>query len=155
MRKPLVSDYEVMAWIDAESAKRTARVKAVLMEEGRPDLVEELEANLRNVANGVSSALSTWAALSAAQRRVLEALEPGRVLIREHGSKSWYDASGAPGAMARVCRLPTARNLIARELLECEGGAFDPERRLSLTERARFVLSQARKEATRTTTPET
>ena len=126
--------------IEHRDRQRTEAIKRMLINKGRRDLADELDAKLKDVRTGVAGAQSTWHSISPAQRRVLTTLATGRWLIREHGSLSWYEAHGEPEAMARVCRLPTARNLIARELLACEGGAFDPERKLVLTERARFVL---------------
>jgi hypothetical protein len=100
-----------------------ARVLDILHEADRPDLAGELEAKLRDVASGVERARNIWHSISPAQRRALEALGEGR---------------------ASDFRLATARNLCARDLIACAGGAFDPESKFVITEHGRFVLTHGR-----------
>ncbi|ACL60543.1 hypothetical protein [Methylobacterium nodulans] len=130
--------------LEREIRAMTERVKQMLREKGRPDLLAELERNLRDVETGVSQARSAWHSISPAQRRVLEALGDGRRLVREGSSRTVYEAHGKPHALRRVARLATVRNLAARGLVDWDGGAFDPERRAVLSERGRFVLAKGR-----------
>ncbi|MBF5096483.1 hypothetical protein F1643_21025 [Azospirillum sp. INR13] len=140
-RRPTVTEEEVLHRLEAESRQQTERVRAMLHEEGRPDLVEDLDRQLRESRLGITGARATWDALSEPQRKVLlTLLEGNRRLVRQNHSQHWYDVIGEPEAVARVAGRPTIRNLIARELLAPDGGAFDPEAAAVLTERARFVV---------------
>lgn len=102
--------------------------------------VYQEDEKMRDIRLGVDGAQGTWHSISPAQRRALVAASQAKALVRESGSRHWFGSVGEPHAVARVCSLPTARNLIARELLAVDGGAFDPERRLVITERGRFVV---------------
>jgi hypothetical protein len=134
-----MTEDDVLLAIERQSRQRTEAVKALLLHQGRPDLVVELEASLRDVRTGVSSARSVWHSISEAQRRTLGRLRDGASLVRR-GAK--YDAvGGRTDAVAAVCDIRTARALCAHELLACDGSTFDPEARFALTERGRFVLS--------------
>jgi hypothetical protein len=120
----------------------------MLLEKGRLDLLDELDRNLRENRLGITGARATWDALTAPQRRVLlMLLEGSRRLVRQERSGHLYDAVGDPGTVARAPVLPTVRNLIARELLAPDGGAFDPESQAVLTERARFVVRHGQRDA--------
>lgn len=134
------ADDELLLRLDRESHRRTERVRVVLLEAGRPDLVVELDTKLREIRTGVAGARSTWHSISPAQRRVLQLLSSGRWLVRQKHSKTRYDAHGEPHAEGNVCSLATFRNLTTRDLLACDGTAFDPELRGVLTEHGRFVL---------------
>lgn len=135
-----MTEDEVFLMIERDSMAKRQRTREVLLEAGRPDLVEELDRNLREVDNGVCGAKATWHSISAAQRRVLKIMEPGRYLRRAPASRTQYDAHGEPHAVGRVCSLPTVRALCARDLCHVDGGATDPERKIVLTERGKFVL---------------
>jgi len=148
-RRPSVTEEEVLHRLEAESPQQTERVRAMLHEEGRPDLVEDLDQRLRENRLGITGARATWHALTEPQRRVLLILLEGqRRLVRQAHSKHFFDAIGGPHAVARVAGLPTIRNLIAPELLAPDGGAFDPEAAAVLTERARFVVQHGRPHTT-------
>ncbi len=140
-----VDDYEIQLTIERQCRERTAAVKRLLHKSNRPDLLDEFGARLRDIALGTDSARSCWHSLSSAQRRVLEIMDEGRWLVRKLGTQ--YDAHGEPHALENVCRLPTVRKLLAHDLCELDGGAFDPERKIVLTERGRFVLAHGRTEA--------
>lgn len=144
-RSPTVTEEEVLHRLEAESRQQTERVRSMLQEEGRPDLVEDLDRRLREIRLGITGARGTWNALTEPQRKVLLILlEGNRRLVRQRHSKHFYDVIGEPEAVGRVAGLPTIRNLIARELLAPDGGAFDPEAAAVLTERARFVVEHGR-----------
>lgn len=134
-----MGEEEILARLEEEGLEQRARVKALLLEHGRSDLAADLEGKLREVDLGLTGARSCWTALSPAQRRVMEAMSTGRRLVRSAGSRHRYDATGEPHALSHVAGTPTVRNLAARGLVAWEGGAFDPERRASLTEKGRFV----------------
>lgn len=130
--------------IEFEIGKRNresnARVRALLEAEGRPDLVEELDQRIRDVSLGLTRAMNVWHSISPAQRTLLQA---GSKLVRQEKT-SYYDLVAGVKVEHRVTRLPTVRSLIARDLLCCEGGAFDPEAVVVLTENARFVFEKGR-----------
>ncbi|MBK3801308.1 hypothetical protein GAY33_19150 [Azospirillum brasilense] len=145
-RRPSVTEEDVLHRLEAESRRQTEGVRAMLLEEGRPDLVEDLDRRLRESRMGITGARATWDALTELQRKVLLILlEGNRRLVRQKHSKHFFDAIGEPHAVARVAGLPTIRNLIARELLTPDGGTFDPEAAAVLTERARFVVQHGRR----------
>lgn len=144
-RSPAGTEEEVLHRLEAESRQQTERVRSMLQEEGRPDLVEDLDRRLREIRLGITGARGTWNALTEPQRKVLLILlEGNRRLVRQRHSKHFYEVIGEPEAVGRVAGLPTIRNLIARELLAPDGGAFDPEAAAVLTERARFVVQHGR-----------
>lgn len=130
---------ELLQRLDRDSTKTTEAVKAMLMEAGRPDLAADLERKLRDIRLGIDGAQRTWAALSTPQTNAMKIMAEGRKLHREPHS-TWYVGIGRPAACGRVCRQPTIRNLIARELVDLEGGAFDPEAIVMLSDKGRFVL---------------
>jgi hypothetical protein len=133
---------ELLMRLYRDSKASTERVIAVLREAGREDLVAELEGKLRDVRLGLDSARSCWHSISPPQRRVLEAMEPGRRLVRRSYQQTRYDAQGEPFAMADVCGGPTVSALLAHGLI-----AHDQTPKgyhLVLTERGRFVLAHGR-----------
>ena len=130
-----MSDEDFLADLDRQSERQTQRVREMLYQHGRPDLVAELDAKMKDIRLGIASAQGTWHALSAAQRRILEILAGGRWLVKASASRTFFDANGEPHALAHVCRAPTVRNLMARELI-----AWAPDRKVTITERGRFVL---------------
>ena len=134
-------DDEILQEIERQSRATIERVRQMCRDEGREDLVTELDANLKEVATGRTGARGTWHALSEPQRRMLRVAAAHRRLRRSPGSRSRYDACGGLGdAEGNVGGIATVRNLIARELLTCDGGAFDPEAAVVISERGRFVL---------------
>jgi len=140
----MIPDEEIMFQIERRSQRQLARTRAMLMEAGRSDLVSDLDTNLRDIRLGLTGARSAWHSISKAQRSVLEVMVSGRWLVRSPASRTRYDAHGEPFAVSNVCGIATIRNLTARDLLACDGTAFDPEARLVLTERGRFVLTHGR-----------
>lgn len=120
--------------IEKISRQRRNAVRDILLEKGRPDLVAEFDAKIKRIENGTDGAERTWSALSPAQKRALKLASYGPLRRAKH-THQFFGEIIAPRA-----RLSTVRNLIARDLLACDGGAFDPERVLVLTERGRFVL---------------
>ncbi len=143
-----MTDYDpILQEIEAQGRRRRQDVRTLIMESGHPDaaaILLQFEQNMRDVDTGIGGARSTWHSISLAQRRVLEALETRWYLMRASGSRTRYDAHGEPHAEGNVCGIATVRNLIRRELLAVDGGAFDPEKKIVLTERGRFVLKHGR-----------
>lgn len=131
---------DILQQIERDSRARHEGVRQLLLIEGRPDLVADLDKQMRRIALGLDSAGQTWHSISEAQRRVLTIMATGRKLIRCGWSKIRYGAVGEPHAISVVCGLPTVRNLSARELIHVDGGAMDPERVFVLTERGAFVV---------------
>ena len=129
--------------MDEESRREREAIRALCLENGRPDLAADYDKNMRNLDLGITTAQNCWHSISGAQRRVLIALGEGRVLKKCRWSRSRYDACGigyAADAIENICAVATVRNLASRELLAWEGGAFEPEAKVVLTERGRFVL---------------
>jgi hypothetical protein len=114
---------DILAAIEAENQRSTEAVRQVLLDHGRPDLVIELDANLREVRLGIKHARSVWHSISDAQRRVLLDLEARRE--------------------PKVRTFATLRNLAHRGLIDLEGCMMpgDPVR---LSEFGRFVLAKGR-----------
>jgi hypothetical protein len=113
----------------------------MLLDEGRPDIVEWLDARLRDIDLGLTGARSTWHSISEAQRRVLVLVTSrNRRLVRRSGSKTLYDAVGQDGTVEKAAGILTVRNLASRSLLAWDGGAFDPEAAAVMTEQAQFVV---------------
>ncbi|GJE77305.1 hypothetical protein [Methylorubrum suomiense] len=146
MPKPdFAAEERFMQQHEERQRQTTARVIAVLEENGRSDLVAEFEKRLHDIDSGVDGARSTWHSISDAQRRILLLLSGGRRwLTRSPGSKHFYDAQGEPHALSRIGTLRGVRALAARGLLDWEGGALDPERKAVLSEKARFVLKHGK-----------
>lgn len=138
------SDDEFMQRLDEDSRRKSEAVKHLLIQHGRPDLAKDLDRRLKDIRTGLDGARSTWHSISAAQRRVLEIMEPGRVLMMPPHTKTRYNAIGLPCAIGDVCSLATVRALLAHELVACDGGVFTPERKIVLTERGHFTLKYGR-----------
>lgn len=148
-RPDFASEERLIQQLDRESRDRTERVKAMLREEGRPELADQLDQKIKDIDSGVQGARSTWHSISDTQRRVLLLLAGGsqRQLARA-GDVYSIRGSGTADDPAKLIRTgirrPTVRALASRGLLEWTGGAFDPEAAAVLTEQARFVLKHGR-----------
>jgi hypothetical protein len=140
-RRWKMSEEQMIHRLEGESREKTERVRAMLLEGGHTDALAKFDRNMRDIALGITSARNCWHSLSSAQRRVLQLVcESPRRLVRSPGTMHFYDALGEPYAISRASGLKTVRTLADRELLEWNGGAFDPERIAVLTERGRFVF---------------
>lgn len=136
--------------LDEKSAADRVAFRAFMQEqpgERAALALEHWEQAMRDHDFGLTGARNSWHSISPAQRRVLEALEPGRELVRLRCPRSGYGAvatRSALGSIKRICRLPTVRNLASRGLLDWDGGALDPEARAVLSDRGRFVLAHGK-----------
>ncbi len=136
--------------LDEKSAADDADFRAYMQSQPGERGVQALaryDRRRRDLDLGLTGARNCWHSLSPAQRRVLEALEPGRELVRLRCPRSGYAAVAARSALdsiKRICRLPTVRNLASRSLLDWDGGALDPEARAVLSDRGRFVLAHGK-----------
>lgn len=139
-----MDEEDILQEIERQSRATQRRVKDLLISEGRSDLADDLEHRFRDIDLGIAGAKTTWKALSKAQRETLECMGKGDGTLTRCGQKSKYYYRDK-GFCPMICGLPTARNLCARELIVCDGTAFDPELRFVLTERGRFVLKHGRK----------
>lgn len=135
----------LMQDLERQGRERTEHVRAMLLEDGRPDLAAEMDRALKDGASGVTDARSTWHSISDAQRRVLILLASGPATLRR-AKGTTYDVVSPAGCRATGIRLTTVRNLASRGLLEWTGGAFDPEASATATERVAFVLKHGRPE---------
>lgn len=133
---------EILHQMEAESRAGVERVRAMLREEGREDILQDFDRNLRENALGITKARSSWDALTQPQRTALRLARTHAKLRRSTVSRTRYDAIGGPAQdEARgVCGLPTLRALCKRELLHPHGPALDVEANFVITEHGRFVL---------------
>lgn len=142
------ADDELLMRLHRESEASSEKVRAMLREQGREDLLADFDQKMRDIRTGVDGARGCWHALSGKQRFVLRHMAAGRYVAKSvskpqnfHAYRNGTEAlSGQPGVIRNVCRLPTMRNLSARELVHVDGGAMDPEAKFVITERGRFVL---------------
>ncbi|ACI92693.1 hypothetical protein OCAR_5562 [Afipia carboxidovorans OM5] len=136
----IVNDYDpILQEIERQAQARNARVRQLLVESGRDDVLAEFDLAMREIANGVMGARATWHSLSSVQRFVLRTMAGGRYLSRAIRSKAQYDAIGRAPVVLNICKLSTARKLCAHGLIHVNGGATDPEAAFLVTERGRFV----------------
>lgn len=124
--------------LDREQQKRRTRVDAMLREEGRPDLADDLAANLRDVDSGVSGARNVWHSISSAQRHALQYAANAAGGQIERVGKEYLDRLWT--LPDRRIHAPTIRALCLHELMAWDGGLPDPEAAVVVTERGRFVL---------------
>lgn len=130
---------DVLQWADRMAREQRARVRQLIVDAGRPDVLADFDRDMRNLDLGITMARSCWHSISVAQQRVLQAMGEGRYLLRSMKTVTRYDAVGR-GAIMDICRLSTARALCAHELIHVNGGATDPEAEFIITERGSFVL---------------
>jgi hypothetical protein len=144
----MAGDEEVLFRFEREQREADERVRRVIAECGGESALADHDERIRLIRNGQAGAWAVWHSISDAQRRALEAAGRHKQLAREPGSRTFFGARGGLGdAERRVARLGTIRNLIARGLLACEGGAYDPEAVVLITERGRFVLKHGPEKA--------
>lgn len=144
----MMPDDELFLRLERESQQSADRLRALLREEGREDLIPEFDQRMRDIRLGLDSARGCWHALSSKQRFVLARMGAGRYIARSvanprvfHAYQNGTEAlSGQPGAILAICRLSTARAIAAHKLIHVAGGAFDPEAKFVITERGQFVL---------------
>lgn len=127
--------------IEIKHEEDVARVRNWLFSEGRPDIVAKFDKEMKDIRSGAYAARMCWHSISPAQRRALSAAGDSGALVRM--GKQYNSVAGSAG----ICRLKTIRALIAHELLDCDGGAFDPESRVVISDRGRFVLNVAKETA--------
>lgn len=130
---------------DIERQQRASqeRVREILHEEGRPDLVAEFDANMRDVGTGVYRARNLWHSISPVQREALAHFrKTGNDRYVRCGTGYVVDGPGVP--LPKPIRLATMRKLAAHGLVDWDGGAFDPEAAAILSEQGRFVLAKGR-----------
>lgn len=131
------SDFDMETFRHECDRRRIAireRFRQWLISVDRPDLLADFDSNMRDVDLGLTAARNIWHSISAAQRHTLKTAIYGP--LERHGV--WYGPND--GDFARVCKIGTIRNLIARSLVDCDGGAFDPEARVVISDHGRFVV---------------
>lgn len=133
------TDQEIIHAIDRVSQERTERVRQMLIEMGRFDILEEFDHNMRELRLGITTARNCWHSISEKQRAILKMMGNGFEIRRAYRTPI-YDAYKAGKIILGVCRLPTLRALSGHELIHVAGGALDPEAQFVLTERGQFVL---------------
>lgn len=138
---------DVQQWLDGRDRERAHELRRTILETGRPDAEKILavhDRNMRDISTGVMGARNCWHSISPKQAYVLAVLGTGGYLEREKPGvwlgQAHYHFYGSPRAILRLCDQRTVRALCAHELAHVDGGAFDPERRIIITERGLFVL---------------
>ncbi len=131
--------------IEREDLARRGRMEQILREEGRDDLVAEFRQNMRDVDTGVTRARNLWHTLTAAQRAALVGMQrTGNARLKRMDCSPMYGIDGPGVPLDRPVRLATLRKLAAHDLVDWDGGAFDPEAGAVLNEQGRFVLAKGR-----------
>lgn len=133
---PLLQEFEA-AWL----AKREG-VRQLLYENGRPDLVAELDAKMKRIENGIDGAERAWHSISETQRLALEfaATVGGRLVRSTLRPRRYVCGPDYLTAPPKPIYTKTVRNICSRELMAWDGGAFEPEGAAVITERGLFVL---------------
>ena len=129
--------------LEREARARQANIRLMIETSNHPErerLLADFDRDMREVDTGIKQAQGTWWALSPLQWRVLAIVGAGGYLLRQWGPPHWYDFYGWPEGIRKLCDVRTVRNLCARDLMVVDGGAFDPERKIVITERGSFVL---------------
>jgi hypothetical protein len=147
----LFTDYDpILQQIDYRSQQSRERVRAIIREAGRPDILTEFDRNMKDLDTGITSARSVWHSISAAQRRALMMLADGYELRRMPASRTKYEGYCAVrkrDAIGYVCPIGTVRALCARELAHVNGGPLDPEKSIVVTERGQFIVKHGQQTA--------
>lgn len=133
------NDYDVLQELDRQGERQMERVRRELQHAGRQDLVDELNAKLRDIRLGITGAQATWEALSGIQRFALKTLSERWFLSRSIYYPPFYDAYGPPDVVWRICGFPTLKCLLDRKLCDLDGEGRDPFRKVTINERGRFV----------------
>lgn len=103
----------------------------------RPDVADRFMQRMRDLDLGLTGARAVWHSISPAQRHALSYIAGHGGRLERHG-KAYQPVTGE--APRRSIRILTLRPLAERNLIAWDGGAFDPEQAVVLTERGRFVL---------------
>lgn len=138
---------DILAAIESDRHAKRRKVRQVIAESGHPEsatILRDMDRALWDVEAGVAQARSTWAALSAPQKRVMLAMGEGRALARQWWSRTTYDAVGDPHAISAICRIPTVKNLKAHGLIESDNPS-DALKRLVLSSWGKFVIKHGEK----------
>lgn len=134
-----MDDQEFWRQFELAQLEKQEAFRAFILEQGRPDILAEYDAKMKDIRSGVDGAQSCWHSISDAQRRVLVFLGDGATLRQDQENPNRYFVRHRNGITSAE-RRATIRNLAARELLDWTGGAFTPEASAVLSDRGRFVL---------------
>lgn len=129
---------DVIHDIDALQLEREARLRQILIDAGRIDILADYDRQMRDLRLGLSTARNVWHSISARQREALQALGTGATIERRQSR--YYRASVHGELLPGTYLLATMRALCAHNLAHVDGGATDPEARFVITERGSFVL---------------
>lgn len=131
--------HEVENVIDALSAHDRREFEAFMEREGHRNslAMRRHRETMKAIDDGTYSARATWHSISEAQRVALAALASGNgVAVRRYVRPAWYFLDGT------TKKIGHARTIIAlgeRELVDWGGGVFEPWRRISISDKGRFV----------------
>lgn len=139
-------DLDFIHRLERETLEKRGRVRAILQESGRDDLVQKYDQDMRDLDLGLIQARGIWHSISQVQRKLLMLLSKESLKLQKREGSSIYDAVNAKERLENVAMLKTVRPLLARDLLQCEGGVFNPEAVVTLTERGKFVVEKGQSE---------
>lgn len=138
----LLPGESVEDWFDRTSRENAARMRETILASAHPDaekILADYTANIRNLERGLTGARSCWHSISPKQARTLAILGAGGALHKD-GDSIYFDYRGLPHDLTHACDIRTVRALCAHELAVVDGGTFDPESKIVITERGQFVL---------------
>lgn len=139
-----MTDDDLILYLDRQSQLHHKATRDMLIEAGRADLAEDLDRRMRDIRLGIAQAAAIWHSITKTQRIVLEKMALGAYLARSIGSSTQYDALGRAPMVLKICRITTARNLSARNLIHVNGTATDPEAQFVITEHGKLVFAKGR-----------
>jgi hypothetical protein len=136
--------FDIEHEFETEMRDRRERVRAKIITSGREDVLAEYDRDMRNLDLGITGAQNTWHSLSLAQRRIVRLMATKSLKLMKRRGGTIFDARTTEGTVERVTTIVSVRALIARGIVQCEGGAFDPESIVSLTEKGKFTWDKGR-----------
>lgn len=135
---------DIQHLFDEKSRRDRERVRELIRKEGMPEILADFDQQMKDIDSGLTTARNVWHSISPAQRTLINYLATHSVkLVREGSTSSYIGVEGDTKSHGRLAGLKTVRSLAARDLLAWEGGAFDPEAKATLTEKAVFVFKKA------------
>lgn len=124
--------------LDRDLARREARLREVLKD--HPAELAEYDASMKNLRLGITGAKSAWQALSEHQRIIVQQMAKTGGRLEKMPGGTRYTLTRAWGRGSPRILVPTVRALVARRLLDLDGGAMDPEFAAVLSEHGSFVV---------------
>lgn len=132
--------------LETESAEQRDEFRAWMLKwsetnPGARVALERFDTAMRDLDSGVMGARSAWHSITQTQRRALEAAWQHGGRLDRVGIEYRHRDRHQPYVPIYV---RTIRPLCSRDLFAWDGGVFDPESAVALTERGRFVIAHGR-----------